>query len=115
MADILIFTGQSNMNGQTDEYRECSAIKNAFEYHLLTDSLRPLKDACGENLRLDYTRGVPFDRHMCWAKRLGRRFYPRFVKATQKEPRARSSPSMRPKVPRPSPISQKAVRYTRPF
>lgn len=63
MADILIFTGQSNMNGQTDEYRECSAIKNAFEYHLLTDSLRPLKDACGENLRLDYTRGVPFDRN----------------------------------------------------
>lgn len=63
MADVLIFSGQSNMNGQTDEYRERPAIQNAFEYHLLTDSLQPLKDACGENLRFDYTQGMPFDRN----------------------------------------------------
>lgn len=50
-ADLLIFSGQSNMQGQT----EClpspnPVIGNAFEYKMLGNSLVPLKHPCGEDI-----------------------------------------------------------------
>lgn len=57
--DILIFSGQSNMQGQTEVLSENEAVKDAFEYKYLTDSLTPLKNPVGEDIRFDGTAGYP--------------------------------------------------------
>lgn len=57
--DILIFAGQSNMQGQTERLSEDEAVENAFEYKYLTDTLSPLKNPVGEDIRFDGTEGYP--------------------------------------------------------
>ena len=48
--DVLIFSGQSNMQGSTGEKSEKPSVKNCCEYKYLTDSFEPLKDPVGEDI-----------------------------------------------------------------
>nr|MBQ4319068.1 hypothetical protein [Clostridia bacterium] len=57
MKDIIIFSGQSNMQGQTDALLYDTPVKNALEYRYLTDELIPLKNPCGEDIAFDGTSG----------------------------------------------------------
>lgn len=49
-ADLIIFCGQSNMQGQTDCLSECEVVPSAYEYRFLTDAYVPLKNPVGENI-----------------------------------------------------------------
>ncbi|MBQ6708226.1 MAG: hypothetical protein IJM97_04680 [Clostridia bacterium] len=55
--DIIIFGGQSNMQGQTEALSESEVVENAYEYKFLSDSLVPLKNPVGENIMYDNTQG----------------------------------------------------------
>ena len=59
--DVIIFCGQSNMQGQTEALSENERVTDAFEYKYLTDSLVELKNPVGENIRYDGGEGVVFD------------------------------------------------------
>lgn len=48
--DILIFGGQSNMQGQSDRLSESAAVVGASEYRYTSDSLVPLKNPVGEDV-----------------------------------------------------------------
>lgn len=48
--DILIFSGQSNMQGSTGEKCTEPQVDGAFEYKFLTNELLPLKNPVGEDL-----------------------------------------------------------------
>ena len=60
VADIIIFGGQSNMEGQTEVLSECEIVEGAFEYKLIGDSLVPLKNPVGEDIRYDGLAGETF-------------------------------------------------------
>ena len=60
MTDIIVFAGQSNMQGQTEKLLDDTAVPGACEYKYATDSLVPLRDPFGENLRYDGTEGVAY-------------------------------------------------------
>ncbi|MBE6541558.1 MAG: sialate O-acetylesterase [Ruminococcaceae bacterium] len=52
--DIIVFGGQSNMQGQTEGLPEINEpVDHAFEYKFLTDSLVPLVHPVGETVRGD--------------------------------------------------------------
>ena len=51
--DVLIFSGQSNMQGSTGEKAETTPVENCCEYKFLTDSLVPLVHPVGENIGKD--------------------------------------------------------------
>lgn len=55
--DIILFLGQSNMQGQTEKLSETVAVENAFEYKYLTDQLVPLKNPTGESITKDLKEG----------------------------------------------------------
>ena len=55
--DIIIFGGQSNMQGQTETLSECVEVPGAFEYKWITDSIVPLKNPVGEDIRYDGDAG----------------------------------------------------------
>lgn len=55
--DILIFGGQSNMQGQAERLSESEVVSEAREYRLLTDTLVPLRNPVGENIRYDGCEG----------------------------------------------------------
>ncbi|MBR3691590.1 MAG: hypothetical protein IKL89_02670 [Clostridia bacterium] len=57
--DIIIFAGQSNMQGQAEGRYLEGAVPGAYEYRFLTDSIRPLADPVGENIRPDGREGYP--------------------------------------------------------
>ena len=57
--DILIFSGQSNMQGQTEVLSENEAVNDALEYKYLTDTFSPVKNPVGEDIRFDGTAGYP--------------------------------------------------------
>ena len=48
--DILIFSGQSNMQGQTECADDSPCVKNALEYRFLPDELIPLRNPVGEDI-----------------------------------------------------------------
>ena len=48
--DVIIFSGQSNMEGETECLLDDSVIEGAIEYRYLSDSLLPLHGYAGENL-----------------------------------------------------------------
>ncbi len=50
MKDIIIFSGQSNMQGQTEAVMPTEAIPGALEYRFLTDELIPLAHPVGEDV-----------------------------------------------------------------
>ena len=56
--DILIFGGQSNMQGQTEALSETEVAEGAFEYRFLSDALVPLRNPVGEDIRNDGTAGI---------------------------------------------------------
>jgi len=58
--DIIIFSGQSNMQGQCDRLSDDSIVEGAYEYKFLSDSLAPLKNPVGENIKKDYTEGYTY-------------------------------------------------------
>ena len=60
MTDVIIFGGQSNMQGQSERLSENVPVKSALEYRLLTDSFVPLSNPVGEDIRYDGTAGVPY-------------------------------------------------------
>ena len=64
MTDIIVFSGQSNMEGQTEKLLDSSVVPGAYEYKYATDSLVPLCDPFGENLLYDGTAGVPYEDYM---------------------------------------------------
>lgn len=52
--DLIIFSGQSNMQGQTECLPpENPVIEGAFEYHLAGNMLLPLQHPVGENLDME--------------------------------------------------------------
>lgn len=51
MRDLIVFGGQSNMQGQTERLADNRIVKGAWEYRHLTGSLVPLCDPCGEDIR----------------------------------------------------------------
>jgi len=61
MKDIIIFTGQSNMQGQADKLLCDTPVEGALEYRFLTDSLIPLKNPCGEDIAFDGSEGYFHD------------------------------------------------------
>ncbi len=52
-ADLIIFSGQSNMQGQSEALLPVSLPDDVYEYRYLTDSLIPLADPVGESIRYD--------------------------------------------------------------
>jgi hypothetical protein len=60
MTDLIIFGGQSNMQGQSERLSENAIVENALEYRLLTDRFVPLSNPVGEDIRYDGTAGMPY-------------------------------------------------------
>lgn len=58
--DIIIFAGQSNMQGQSDRLSDSNEIHGAYEYKLLSGSIVPLKNPVGENVKTDLTEGYTY-------------------------------------------------------
>ena len=58
--DVIIFLGQSNMQGQTDKLSENEPVNNAWEYRYLTDTLVALRNPVGENITYDYKEGQDY-------------------------------------------------------
>ena len=60
-ADIIIFGGQSNMQGQTERLSESEIVENGFEYKWMADFITPLKNPVGESVTINKTPGYgPF-------------------------------------------------------
>lgn len=58
--DVLIFGGQSNMQGQSDCLSESEAVTGAFEYRYTSNSLVPLRNPVGEDITYEsYRLGYP--------------------------------------------------------
>ena len=55
--DIIIFSGQSNMQGQSDCLSENAVVEGASEYKYLTDEFVPLKNPVGENITFEKCAG----------------------------------------------------------
>ena len=60
--DIIIFGGQSNMQGQTEVLSEAEAVNDAYEYKWLCDELVPLKNPVGEDITYNHKAGYRFDK-----------------------------------------------------
>lgn len=58
--DLIIFSGQSNMQGQSECLSECEAVAGAYEYKFLSDSLVPLKNPVGEDITYALKEGYTF-------------------------------------------------------
>ena len=58
--DVIIFGDQSNMQGQTEALSETEIVSNGYEYRYLTDTLVPLRNPVGENIRYDGSKGKTF-------------------------------------------------------
>ena len=58
--DIIIFGGQSNMQGQSERLSESIEVEGAYEYKLLCDEFVPLKNPVGENIRCDGSAGITY-------------------------------------------------------
>lgn len=72
-ADLIVFSGQSNMQGQTEALTDARTVPGAFEYKYLSDSLVPLSDPFGEDITYDGKAGV------CYSDALGASWHPRHV------------------------------------
>ena len=60
LADIIIFGGQSNMQGQTEDVTEFEAVPNAYEYRIFDGGLVPMTRPAGEYIRYDGTEGYVY-------------------------------------------------------
>lgn len=59
--DIIIFSGQSNMQGQSDCLSENEIVENAYEYKFLEDEMVPLKNPVGENITYKKECGIVYN------------------------------------------------------
>lgn len=74
--DVIIFSGQSNMQGQSECILSPAPVEGCLEYRYLTDTLVPLKHPTGEYVKTDATAGAPFvgdtileeDKFLIWHK-----------------------------------------------
>ena len=69
--DVIIFSGQSNMQGQSETLSEHDIVKDAYEYKWLTDELVPLQNPVGENITYSMDQGyevTPETRIPLWLK-----------------------------------------------
>lgn len=55
--DLIVFSGQSNMQGQSECLSEHDIVKNACEYKWLTDEAVPLQNPVGENITYTMEQG----------------------------------------------------------
>ncbi len=55
--DVIIFSGQSNMQGQSECLSEHDVVTNAYEYKWLSDEFVPLQNPVGENITYSMERG----------------------------------------------------------
>ena len=58
--DILIFGGQSNMQGQSETLTGRDVIPDAFEYRYLKKDMVPLQNPVGEDITYEKRQGYPF-------------------------------------------------------
>ena len=58
--DVIIFSGQSNMQGQSECLSENGIVNDAYEYKWLTDALVPLQNPVGENITYSMDQGYDF-------------------------------------------------------
>ena len=58
--DIIIFMGQSNMQGQSGATTNTDIVHNAYEYRFLTNKVKPLQTPVGEEIRYDMTEGFSY-------------------------------------------------------
>ncbi len=58
--DIIIFSGQSNMQGESEKLTSTSIIENAYEYRYLTDTAKPLCNPVGEDITYKGTAGCRY-------------------------------------------------------
>lgn len=56
-ADVIIFSGQSNMVGCAECLSDVNVVDGAFEYKYFENALVPLKNPVGEDITLDGERG----------------------------------------------------------
>ncbi len=61
MRDLIIFSGQSNMQGETECISECEPVAGAVEYKFLEDKFAPLKNPVGESITFDLKKGYDCD------------------------------------------------------
>lgn len=54
--DIIMFGGQSNMQGQTETLTNTDVVERAYEYRWLEEKITPLKNPVGENIRYDRSK-----------------------------------------------------------
>ena len=59
--DIIIFGGQSNMQGQCEALTSTEIVPNCYEYKYLANKMIPLKNPVGEDITYDKTPGYRFD------------------------------------------------------
>jgi len=62
--DIIIFGGQSNMQGQSECLTDTQSPLNCYEYKYLTNEIVLLKNPVGENITCDFKEGYVFDQHV---------------------------------------------------
>lgn len=55
--DILLFGGQSNMQGQSEALTDTRPVEHSYEYRFLSDSMVPLKNPVGEDITYNKTAG----------------------------------------------------------
>lgn len=55
--DIIVFGGQSNMQGQSDALTDASMVTGAMEYKWCSDSTTPLTNPVGEDITTAHTQG----------------------------------------------------------
>lgn len=74
--DIIIFSGQSNMQGSSECILSPKPVDGCLEYRYLTDALIPLRHPTGEYIKNDATAGAAFvgdtkleeDKFLLWHK-----------------------------------------------
>lgn len=58
--DLIIFGGQSNMQGQSECLSESEPVAGAWEYHFLGDTMAALKNPVGEDILYSGRAGEPY-------------------------------------------------------
>ena len=69
--DVIIFSGQSNMQGQSECLTENGVVNDAYEYKWLTNEMVPLQNPVGENITYSMDQGyevTPETRIPLWLK-----------------------------------------------
>jgi len=61
--DVIVFAGQSNMQGQSERLSENEVVRNAYEYKWLSNKIVPLRNPVGECIRYDGTEGYLLEKN----------------------------------------------------